>query len=100
MSSRIRRFSSPITTRKTPETLVPRRPPTSFSWPLSLTTLWTMVLAAKPRRTAIRKTTVECPSEKKKPTATGRFPSCSSLRVELSMAEMWSASKAWRSPKV
>ena len=39
-------------------------------------------------------TMVEWPSEKKKPTATGRLPSCISLRVTLSMAEMWSASKA------
>ena len=42
----------------------------------------------------MRKTTVECPSEKKKPTPTGLRPSWSSLRVVLSMAEMWSASKA------
>ena len=33
-------------------------------------------------------TIVEWPSEKNKPTATGRFPSCISLRVTLSMAEM------------
>ena len=31
-------------------------------------------------------TTVECPSEKKNPTDTGRFPSCISLRVTLSIA--------------
>ena len=43
-------------------------------------------------------TTVECPSEKKKPTATGRLLSCISLRVTLSIAAMWSASTAWRSP--
>ena len=45
-------------------------------------------------------TTVECPSEKKSPTATGRWPSCISLRVVLSMAAMWSASTAWRRPNV
>ena len=45
-------------------------------------------------------TIVEWPSEKKKPTATGRFPSCISLRVTLSIAEMWSASTAWRRPNV
>jgi hypothetical protein len=33
-------------------------------------------------------TTVEWPSEKKKPTAAGRLPSCISLRVTLSMAAM------------
>ena len=30
----------------------------------------------------------------------GGWPSCISLRVTLSMAAMWSASKAWRSPKL
>ena len=30
----------------------------------------------------------------------GRFPSAMSLRVVLSIAEMWSASKAWRIPSV
>ena len=33
-------------------------------------------------------TMVEWPSEKNKPTATGRLPSCISLRVTLSMAAM------------
>ena len=45
-------------------------------------------------------TMVEWPSEKKSPTPTGRWPSCISLRVTLSMAAMWSASKAWRKPKL
>ena len=49
---------------------------------------------------AMASTTVECPREKKKPTPIGRWPSCSSLRVVLSMAEIWSASKAWRRPKL
>ena len=50
--------------------------------------------------TARAKTTLECPSEKKKPTPSGRLPSPTSLRVVLSMAAMWSASKAWRTPRV
>ena len=50
--------------------------------------------------TASANTTDECPREKKKPTLRGRFPSAMSLRVVLSMAEMWSASKAWRIPSV
>ena len=62
------------------------------------------VLEAGAENTAIATesatTTVEWPSEKKKPTPTGRLPSCMSLRVTLSMAAMWSASKAWRSPKL
>ena len=45
-------------------------------------------------------TIVECPSEKKRPTPTGRWPSCMSFRVVLSIAAMWSASTAWRSPNV
>ena len=40
------------------------------------------------------------PSEKKKPTLSGRCPSLISLRVVLSIAPMWSASKAWRMPSV
>ena len=43
---------------------------------------------------------VEWPREKKNPTPSGRRPSCISLRVVLSIAAMWSASNAWRSPKV
>ena len=45
------------------------------------------------------KTIVECPSEKKNPMESGRLPSAISLRVVLSIAEMWSASKAWRMPE-
>ena len=46
------------------------------------------------------KTTVECPRENQNPTLRGRFPSAMNFRVVLSMAEMWSASKAWRNPRV
>ena len=49
---------------------------------------------------ASTKTTVEWPSEKKKPTLSGRLPSAISLRVVLSIAAMWSASNAWRRPSV
>ncbi len=45
-------------------------------------------------------TTLECPREKKKPTESGRLPSLTSLRVVLSIAAMWSASKACRMPRV
>ena len=45
-------------------------------------------------------TTLEWPSEKKKPTPSGRFSSCRNLRVVLSIAAMWSASNACRSPNV
>ena len=50
--------------------------------------------------TASPKTTEECPRENQKPTLSGRLPSAISLRVVLSMAEMWSASNAWRIPRV
>jgi hypothetical protein len=43
-------------------------------------------------------TTSEWPSEKNNPAAIGRLPSCISLRTTLSIAAMWSASTAWRSP--
>ena len=46
------------------------------------------------------KTTVECPSEKKNPMPSGRLPCWRKDRVVLSIAAMWSASKAWRNPKV
>ena len=45
-------------------------------------------------------TTVEWPSENQNPTLSGRLPSRISLRVVLSIAEMWSASNAWRMPSV
>src|SRR5690349_23255261 len=50
--------------------------------------------------TAPTTTVSECPSAKKKPTETGRLPLFISLRVTLSMAAMWSASIAWRKPKL
>ena len=42
----------------------------------------------------------ECPRAKKNPVPSGRRPSAISLRVVLSIAEMWSASKACRAPSV
>ena len=51
-------------------------------------------------RNASTNTIVECPSENQKPTLSGRLPSVISLRVVLSIAEMWSASNAWRMPSV
>ena len=51
-------------------------------------------------RNASANTIVEWPSENQKPTLSGRLPSDISFRVVLSIAEMWSASKAWRIPSV
>lgn len=45
-------------------------------------------------------TTVECPNEKNRPTATGRFASCISSCVMLSIAAIRLASTAWRRPNV
>jgi hypothetical protein len=50
--------------------------------------------------THVTMTTVEWPSEKKVPTATGRWPAAMRRRVVRSMAEMWSASRACRRPRV
>ena len=83
-----------------PDTVGPIRPvahwrpePSSSTAPLS-PRMPIASTAARPN------TTVECPSAKKKPTLRGRWPSAMSLRVTLSIAPMWSASNAWRSPSV
>ena len=60
----------------------------------------TIALSPNAMRSASPNTTEEWPSEKKNPTASGRCPSFISLRVVLSIAAMWSASNAWRSPSV
>jgi hypothetical protein len=46
------------------------------------------------------KTPEEWPRENQNPTDSGRLPSDISLRVVLSIAAMWSASKACRMPRV
>ena len=56
-------------------------------------------LAAMVMPTPTTMMTVEWPKEKKKPVPRGRLPSAISLRVVLSMHEMWSASKACRNPR-
>ena len=76
--------------------MVPTMPPTAF-----MSSKRELICAdAKPTATDISTTTSEWPSEKKNPTPTGLWPICISLRVELSIAAMWSASTAWRKPKV
>ena len=94
------RFSSPITSRNEPDTSGPITPvaccseePSSSTAPLSPRTPITT-------STPSANTIVECPSENQKPTLSGRWPSAISLRVVLSIAAMWSASKAWRRPSV
>ena len=83
----------PMTIRNVPEIAVPMMPPICCAAGMLLT-----IPADTATRIVRATTTVEWPSEKKSPTPTGRWPSCMSFRVELSMAAMWSASTAWRRP--
>ena len=81
--------------RKSAETDVPINPPSDLRKSKLLT-----ATAAIAMKTVNSTTIVEWPNEKKKPTATGPLFSCMSLRVTLSMADIWSASNAWRRPNV
>ena len=83
-----------------PDTPVPMSPVTECSVEPSSSTGPASALMPSEKSSARTKTTVEWPSEKKKPTLSGRWPSAMNLRVVLSMAAMWSASKAWRRPSV
>ena len=75
--------------------------PPMLSYPeLGSTTAPKTALAATAKPIPTTTMIVECPRAKKKPVPSGRLPSAISLRVVLSMAEMWSASKAWRAPRV
>ena len=77
-------FITAMVSRKKAETRVPMTPPTS--WMASNSCLKTSAVAAMAAEA--RTTTVEWPREKKKPTPSGRLPSCISFRVTLSMAAM------------
>jgi len=93
---KIHTFMKPSTTRKTAETVLPMMPPTrekpskrfSTAAAVDATTMDVMI------------TIVLWPREKNVPTVTGLCPDAISLLVIKSMAEMWSASKACRSPNV
>ena len=82
--------------RNSAETLVPMTPPTAFND----SKCDVSAAAANATPIDISTTMAEWPSEKKKPTPTGRWPCCISLRVTLSIAAIWSASTAWRRPNV
>ncbi len=88
------RFTIPIRYRNVPDTVVPISPVTSCSAEVSLSTWPASALIPRLSSSASTNTTVEWPSEKKKPTLSGRFPSAMSFRVVLSIAAMWSASNA------
>ena len=85
-----------MTHRKTPETVGPKTPSHWCSVESSSFTGPAMALIPSASSRHIVNTTLEWPRENQKPTDTGLFSrrSVSSLRVVLSMAAMWSASKA------
>jgi hypothetical protein len=92
----MKRLARPIASRNRAETAVPMTPP--MPWNSSSRPCIAAAVAAITIEAST--TTVEWPSEKKKPAECGDFPSCISLRTTLSMAAMWSASNAWRSPNI
>jgi hypothetical protein len=91
--------------RKDADTIVPKNPPKRSRLEPLFDTAEKTVLSATTMAIPIATTTLEWPREKKNPNPNGRgLPvpcrSPSTLRVVLSMAEMWSASKACRKPSV
>ena len=93
-------LSAAIRNRNVADTSVPTTLVTCWSAELLARTWVSRLRMPKFSSTASTKTTEEWPSEKKKPTDSGRLPSPTSLRVVLSMAAMWSASNACRMPRV
>ena len=75
-------------------------PPKECRPPCSSVTALNTVFAAMVSPTPMTQTMVEWPRANQNPTDTGRRPSFISFRVVLSIADMWSASKAWRIPRV
>jgi hypothetical protein len=103
--ARITRFSSPIRNRNDADTIVPKKPPRGSRGEPLFGTAGKTVLSATMMAAPIATTTLEWPKEKKNPKPNGRgLPvlcrSPSTLRVVLSTAETWSASKACRKPRV
>ena len=82
--------------RNVPDTPAPAYAPQS--WKPGMLDLTVVAATASP--VTSENTTVEWPSEKKNPTPSDRLSSCRNFRVVLSIAAMWSASNAWRRPKV
>ena len=92
--TRITRLRMAIRYRNVPETRVPMIPPKVATVEFELLS-WPMIArAANVSPIPSANTTDEWPSENQKPTESGRLPSDMSLRVVLSIAEMWSASNA------
>ena len=94
------RLSAAIRYRNVAASEVPMTPP-SVSYPeLGSTTAPKTARAAMASPAPTTMMMEECPRAKKNPVPSGRLPSAISLRVVLSIAEMWSASKACRAPSV
>jgi len=86
----------PSRRRNVAETDVPMMPPMREK----LSNLEDTAAAVPATTSEVMITMVEWPSEKNMPTVTGRWPAAMRRRVIRSMAEMWSASRAWRRPSV
>ena len=86
--TRMTRLRIAIAYRNIPDTVVPITLVTWCSWEESCRTGPASDRTPAASRNVSRNTIVECPSEKKKPTPSGRLPSPISLRVVLSIAEM------------
>ena len=97
---RIPTLMAAMRNRNVPETSVPTTLVVCCSAELPSRTWLFSARMPKLSSTSRANTTLEWPSEKKNPTDSGRLPSPTSLRVVLSMAAMWSASKACRMPSV
>ena len=93
------RLSRAIRYRNPADSTVPIAPPAVSYTELGSTTAPNTARAATVIPTPTATMTVEWPNEKKNPVPSGFLPSAMSLRVVLSMHEMWSASNACRNPR-
>ena len=100
MPSRITTLIAAMMYRKNPDTSVPIQPVTWCRLESSFLTGPSSERTPREIRNASTNTIVECPSENQNPTLSGRLPSRISLRVVLSIADMWSASNACLRPSV
>ena len=85
--------------RKTPETLGPMTPVQVRRAEESSASDAPIAVIPRVNRMQSTTTIVECPSENQKPTVLAGLPRSARRRVVLSIAAMWSASNACRTPK-
>ena len=86
MPTRMTALMKPIIQRKLPETKVPITAPVVLRAGMFAKTVLVATIKVMMKATT---TTVECPRENHMPTVMGRFPSCISFLVVLSMAAIW-----------